>query len=359
MKICLIDYDMSAYGGVEAVTAQIANELRNKAEVCILSICGDKTAFALKEGVMFFSLEAGNSRLLRMRYRYKKSVHEFIKENQIDVVICMGAYAGIVSIPFLHMGKCRYIFSDHGALKNQMQDKKITAIRFLLAVFSDKITVLTRRNKEDYHKLFRVADKKITVIPNFISKEVFHHVSEYNEKSRLIVSSGRFGKEKGYDLLVKAAEIVLKENPDWEWHVYGDGDTFEEIRKQIQEKNLEERLVLKGRTDKMNCLYKEYAFFVLTSYREGLPMVLLEAQANHLPIVSFDVVTGPDEIVEDGVNGFLIPPYDTELMAEKISLLIRNENLRRSFSLHTYDNIDRFRSDVITDRWAELTDSMV
>ena len=52
-------------------------------------------------------------------------------------------------------------------------------------------------------------------------------------------------------------------------------------------------------------IYKKSAIYVLTSLMEGLPMVLLEAKAYRLPIVSFDIETGPDEIVDDGVNGYL------------------------------------------------------
>ena len=57
---------------------------------------------------------------------------------------------------------------------------------------------------------------------------------------------------------------------------------------------------------------------VLPSYREGLPLVLLEAAACGLPMISFDIATGPNEIIRDKINGSLIPPYDCEKMADEI-----------------------------------------
>jgi glycosyltransferase involved in cell wall biosynthesis len=87
---------------------------------------------------------------------------------------------------------------------------------------------------------------------------------------------------------------------------------------------------------------------VLTSYREGMPLVLLEAKANKLPCISFDVITGPNEIILDKVNGVLIKPDETDAMARAINELINNEALRCSYSEHAYDNIQMFSEETIT-----------
>ena len=83
-------------------------------------------------------------------------------------------------------------------------------------------------------------------------------------------------------------------------------------------------------------------------------MVLLEAKANGLPLVSFDIETGPDEIIRDGVNGFLIPPYDTEIMAERICQLIENNDLRKRFSDNAKLDLEKFSSDRIIEQWNDL-----
>ena len=92
----------------------------------------------------------------------------------------------------------------------------------------------------------------------------------------------------------------------------------------------------------------------MTSRYEGLPMTLLEAKTYKLPIVSFDIDTGPDEIINDKINGFLIPPYDCNNMVERINELIENEELRQQFEEASVNEIDKFRLGNVIPKWIEL-----
>ena len=98
--------------------------------------------------------------------------------------------------------------------------------------------------------------------------------------------------------------------------------------------------------------------YVLPSYREGLPLALLEAKANKLPIVSFDIDTGPREIVKNGVNGFLVEKYNKKEMAIKINELLENKELRNDFSEKSYENIKEFEKETIIKQWRELIDKI-
>lgn len=358
MRICIIDYDMSVYGGIETVSAYMANELSKNNEVYVVSICGEGNPQCFNNNVHYENLMVEPRRLTKMRSESIKKVSRFIKDNRIDVAVAMGSYAGALSVPVVRKGGCKYIFSDHGALINQLNDKKVTMIRRIMSKISNHIVVLTERSKADYIRLFKTSKKKLTVIYNAICRDVYEKTGSYDTGSKLIVSSGRFGTEKGYDMLVKVAEKVLKDNADWKWHIYGDGDTFDEIKKEISERGIENQLILMGKTGDMYDLYKKYALLVLPSYREGLPMVLLEARANHLPIVSFDIATGPAEIVKDGLNGYLVEPYNIDKMAEAINKLIKNNELRNEFSKHAYDEIEKFSMDSIIEQWEELFEHM-
>lgn len=80
-------------------------------------------------------------------------------------------------------------------------------------------------------------------------------------------------------------------------------------------------------------------------------MVLLEAKSFGLPLVSFDIMTGPRDIIEDGVNGYLIQPYDMDKMAEKIIALIDSLALRQLFSVHSQDDMERFSWQNIRAAW--------
>lgn len=138
------------------------------------------------------------------------------------------------------------------------------------------------------------------------------------------------------------------------------GPAFNEVKEKIIKYNLENNVILKGAVNPILVYdqYSNYTMFVLTSYREGLPLVLLEAKANKLPIVSFDIETGPNEIVEDNVNGFLIEKYNIKEMAIRINELLKNKDLRQKFSNNAYKNINKFKQDTIINEWINLINSI-
>ena len=161
-----------------------------------------------------------------------------------------------------------------------------------------------------------------------------------------------------YDMLFDVANIVLKKHPDWQWDLYGNGETFEEIKQKIEKHKLKGRLNQMGLVNDIYERYKDYAIYVLPSYREGLPLVLLEAKANRLPVVSFDCVTGPREIITDGVDGFLIDCYNKQTMANKILDLIESNDLRIKMSKNSYINLDKFSKEKILNQWIELIEGI-
>lgn len=359
VKICIVDYDLSLYGGTGTVVASLAKELKKYHSVYLYSITAPVAEYYDKEGIVCYNLDVERKSLLQIRKEYGGKILNYLNNNDIDIVLLIGVSSAIIAQPFFKRTKCRFIYCDHGALANQLNDKKATVIRIMMSLFSDKIVVLTERTYNDYRRILKTPKKKLKVICNPIPQPALESASQCDLGSRKIISAGRFGREKGYDMLVSVAKNVLTKNKDWEWHIYGDGETFEEIRQEIINNGLENQLILKGKTDKLHELYKEYTILVLPSYREGLPMVLLEAQVNNIPIVSFDVVTGPAEIVEDNVNGFLVPMYDIDDMAEKIEILMNDDEKRKDFSSHAMDNIDRFRLQNVIKDWNELFDELL
>ncbi len=219
---------------------------------------------------------------------------------------------------------------------------------------SDKTIVLTEQSRNAYIERCRRKPEDVLTIYNWLDEKVFFTNGLYDEDSRSLLTVGRFSSEKGYDLLVKTAAEMLKLNQDWTWEIYGDGEMMPEIRKQISEEGLEDFVILKGATGSMYDCYKGHALYVLTSYREGLPLVLLEAKANFIPSVCFDIVSGPREIISNGRDGLLIPPYDTGKMAEEIIGLLDNRKKRRRMSESTGWNLKKFSKEEIMKKWREL-----
>ncbi len=348
---------MTIKGGAETVAYELAETLKINYEVFVLGIrsVNIEPAFLFDDKINYNSLHIEETRFRSVLLAAWKEIVRYIKKNRIDIVFSVGTAAAFVTVPqMLFCRRTRFIFCDHGALVNELNDKEITMMRRLASLFADKTIVLTERTKKDYINLFHLKKKKVECIPNWISARFLENASNYDVNSKRILSIGRFGKEKGYDLLLKVAENVFEKYPEWKWDIYGEGETFKEISEAIEKLNLKKNIILHGNVADTTLIYGKHALLVLPSYREGLPLVLLEAKANHLPCISFDVNTGPAEIIRDNINGYLIKPYDVDQMAQAICRLIENPNLREKFSEKSSLDIEKFDKKAILKKWVRL-----
>lgn len=360
-KIAIVSWDMSVLGGINQVIATLANGFCKRYEVYIVSLIKEKekTAYVFPEKVhsVYYILDR-NARGREVMKEGKQKLKEFLHQEGISTVFLMGFQVSLPTILMAGRHGIDYVFCDHEALMSRWKERKITLVRFLSAVLAKKVVTLTKSNAEDYRRKFRLPEKKVTYIYNSVSDKVMKNREEYHADSKLILSVGRFSPEKGYDMLVDVAKEVFRDYPDWKWHIYGNGETFGQIEKKIQEEKLKNHLVLKGEVSDVSKIYGEGAIYVLTSYREGLPLVLLEAKANHLPCISFEIVSGPREIIRPGIDGMLIQPFDTKTMAEKIKLLISDERLRIKMSEEADGNLAEFSSGAVMNQWFELIDNL-
>jgi glycosyltransferase involved in cell wall biosynthesis len=240
---------------------------------------------------------------------------------------------------------------------NQWHQKDIVLLRLIAAKLCHKVVALTEQSREDYRKRFLMSRKKVGCIYNWIDLDGFRS-AQYNGDSKRIVSAGRFGREKGFDMLVKAFAPVAKKHPDWKLEIFGDGEMMPTVKQLVAELGLENSVELLGMRTDLAHRYGDYAFYVLPSYREGMPLVLLEAKANHLPIVSFDIQTGPREIVRDGIDGLLVQPYDLDKLGDSMCRLIENKELREEMSRRSQDNLDVFAKETILRQWLTLIEDL-
>ena len=359
-KLAVIVYDISILGGAEKVAVNVANELSAFYDVTLLSLTSADAhpAYVFAENVRTASLNVPADRLRTQARCTFGALRKFLKQGKIDVALIEGNYSGMLCSPVSPFVKTKMVFCDHGSFMSQYKDKDIRTIRRISTLLCDHTVVLTERSRRDYMEHFHIKESKISCIYNWIEEELCDPDAVYDECSKTILSVGRFGKEKGYDLMVDVAEKILPKHKDWKWAVYGNGDTFDEISREVERRQLGGQLILAGEKRDLSNEYAHAALLVLPSYREGLPLVLLEAKSYKLPLVSFDIITGPGEIIQDGTDGYLIPPYDTGAMAEKIEELMDDTGLRKRLSDHAYDNMDQFRKHSILDKWCSLIDRL-
>jgi glycosyltransferase involved in cell wall biosynthesis len=143
---------------------------------------------------------------------------------------------------------------------------------------------------------------------------------------KMLLAVGRLSPEKRFAMLVEAFSGIAGRNPDWDLVILGEGPLRDELEAQVQRLGLKDCVHLPGRVGNAQDWYDRANAFAMTSSVEGFPNVLLEALASGLPALAIDCLTGPSELVEDEVNGVLLPGNsDTGELSAGLERLIRSQ----------------------------------
>ena len=294
---------------------------------------------------------------------YRKRFEETIAELRPDVCISLCGK----EIEFFYKVKCDAlkIAEVHFAMnfRTQFITRKNNALLNLLGKIRtkqlikqtkalDRMIVLTPHDKKQWDK----THNNVEVISNPNPLKI--KSSSYSRESKAIVSVGRLDYQKGYDMLIDVWKIVAQKYPSWKLNIFGNGEWEDLLKEKIQENNLEEQISLKGVSTNIEKEYLDSSFYVMSSRYEGLPMVLIEAMACGLPIISFDCEHGPRDVIKNNETGFLVPTFDIELMAKKIIFLIENETIREEMSLASVERAKKYDLTTIMEKWKHLFEKM-
>lgn len=332
---------MSRAGGTERMTAILANALSRTHAVSILDLHGTGTSFfALENAVSYQTLPQKHPR---------SAIRSFLRKNGADIVINVDIGMAIFGIPASMGMKTKVITWEHSNYYNNWGSRWFPYIRRLAARFSDAVVVLTEQDKQNYEKNIARC-RRIAVIGNPVEP----HETSYEAESKILLSAGHLSPIKRFGLIPDIGNLVFARHPDWQWHIYGDGPERTQIEEKISRYGLENNITLAGSVKSMDKAYRAAAVYVMTSEMEGLPMVLLEAKSYGLPIVSFDIMTGPAEIVRNSVNGYLVESGNIAAMAERICKLIEQPSLRKQFSAAAALDMEKFEKRGIIEQWEKL-----
>lgn len=191
----------------------------------------------------------------------------------------------------------------------------------------------------------------IRYIPN---ARTFENVTPANLDNKKVITVGRYSYQKGYDLLIKVWDEVHKHYPDWTLDIIGDGEEREKLQKMIDDLNLAGSVCLKHSTPQIAQEYQNASIVALSSRYEGLPMILLEAQTFGLPIVSFKCKCGPQDVITNGVDGYLVDEGDIKGMADRIMALIKDVRRRKVMGKAAIISSKRYSEDTIMQKWVDL-----
>lgn len=236
----------------------------------------------------------------------------------------------------------------------QSQSLKDKINRFLIrSMYShaDQIVTVSDGVSQDLVENFSIPKDIITKINNpyeidnihYLSKEMIDEEWLNNDAYQTIINVGSLTKQKGHDILVKAFARLIHKFENLRLIIIGEGMERQSILSLIKELRIEDFVKLTGLKENPYAYMSRADIFVLSSFYEGFPNVLVEAMICECPVVSANCKSGPEEIIEDGQSGFLIPPGNIEALEKSIQKVLESPNLRQILvkngleKVNTYD----------------------
>ena len=292
------------------------------------------------------------------QYRHQKRLAAILKREKPDITVSMFCNdAGFITrindgskkVLEIHFSKFKRLqYNRKGLwrladLWRSRQDEK-TVRRF------DKFVVLTEEDKGYWGNL-----PNITVIPNANTFATSQAAALENKK---VIAIGRYTYQKGFERLIEAWNILSPGFPGWKLDIIGNGEERDKLQDLIHAYHLDGQVTLVSPTKSIDKVYLDASVLVMSSRYEGLPMVLLEAQAFGLPIVSFACKCGPKDIVANGETGFLVEENDIEGLARQLVKVMKDKNLRKQMGRKAKEASLRYAEDAVMAKWTALFDSL-
>lgn len=200
-------------------------------------------------------------------------------------------------------------------------------------------------------------------IPNMqvIPNAARHLGAGYSDgTSKRVIAVGRLDYQKGFDRLLEAWDIVQRDGKHQDWHldIYGQGEWKEMLQQMIVSRGLDDTATLHEPTTHIGDEYVRSGMLVMSSHYEGFPMVMIEAMACGLPVVSFDFKCGPRDIIGENVNGILVHEGDISGLAHAMVKLMDNDSLRLRLASNARRITEIYSEENVMGQWVSLFEEL-
>jgi glycosyltransferase involved in cell wall biosynthesis len=297
-----------------------------------------------------------------------REITEYLTQVRADVLLCHGYKADILGRPAARRAHTPVVSVSRGWTAESFKIRLYERLDRFCLRWMDRVVCVSEAQAGRVLQA-GVKEDRVEVIPNAINPDRFDdpdptyhrklHRYFRQPRTRIVGAAGRLSPEKGYDILLDAAQRVLTIDPTIGFVLFGEGPRKPEIIEQIQQRGLVGSFILCGFRTDLDRFMPFFDLFVLPSYTEGMPNVILEAFAAGTPVVA-TAVGGTPELVEDGRSGFLVPPGDPESLGEKITEALASEDLLRDMGMQGRERVLQNHSfDTQADLYLGLFDQLL
>ncbi|MCX4823043.1 glycosyltransferase family 4 protein [Streptomyces sp. NBC_01142] len=378
MKISFLIHTIYGIGGTIRTTLNLAEELANRHEVEIVSVFHhrDTSAFVIdpritvvplvdirpdspaddKQNPLFSQPSTAFPRAEARYKEYNRLVDDRVREHYAtsDADIVIGTRPGLVAYvaqfapsSAVRVGQEHMTHNHHKAALREEMYEHLDAIDAFVTVSEGDAAVWREKTP--------LPTTRVLAIPNSVPEPP---IAPSDGTGKTIVAAGRLASEKQYHVLIDAFAKVVALRPDWMLRIYGSGDQRDKLRSRINELGLYNQIHLMGAHSPIEPEWAKGAIAASTSRHESFGMTVVEAMRCGVPMVSTDCDYGPREIIQDGVDGLLVPVGDVEAISQALLRLIDDEGLRRRMGAAAVRNARRFDPGVVTKQYEALFDEL-
>lgn len=355
LKIAIVAYDLQP-GGLSKVIVEVFKMLQSEYTVKLLLFNNTEI---LHESIPNVKVQIKDS--LISRFNKYLRLKQILKENKFDFILDfryrINPLTEFFWTKFIYSGN-QVIYTIHSSRLETYLPKSTFLTQFFYGD-SFKIVCVSKGIEQSAREKFDL--KNLVTIYNSISIENKTETeTEFNFiENQYILAIGRFEKVKQFDKLIVAYSQSKLPSKNIKLVIVGNGTQFEACQNLVRELHLDESVQLTGYLENTKELYQNALLTVLCSKHEGFPMVILESLAAGVPVVSFDLETGPSEIILDKNNGLLVENQNFDKLIEAIETLVSNEELYKFCQSNTVVSVEKFKTENIKNDWFVLLNSLI
>lgn len=289
------------------------------------------------------------------RQLHKKRLAKIIELERPDIVDCL--YPGECSfvpslrdgsrkVMELHQSKLFHHQYNRSGLMGLADRHRAHTDEKLVRRF-DRFVVLTEEDRKMWGEM-----PGIHVIPN----AAMEMATRSDVSAKRIIAVGRLDYQKGFDRLIESWAIVQRTGKYADWHldIFGQGEWREMLQGMIDHAGIGDTARLNEPTQAIGEEYARSSALVMSSNYEGLPMVMIEAMACGLPVVSFDFKCGPRDIIDHEVNGLLVPNDDIDALASAMMRMMDDGEMRCRMSAEALLITEKYSEERVMSQWTQL-----
>lgn len=346
MRIVFITSSLG-YGGAAKMLSFVANNLSTENEVHVVAYSSISSVPVFNPGIQVYLLggilkDCGHIKRIRV-------LHRFIKDISPDIIVSFLTFPNMYSVILGKIVHTPVIVSERG---NPYVSRGIKMrIVYSIINHADGAVFQTEGAKSFFSKSLQ---QRSVIIPNPVVKRNTQVNFNLDCDNHEIVFVGRLeNKQKRVDLLFEAFSLIIKVYEDAKLVVYGDGQDEQLLKRKALQLDCANSIFFKGKTIDPEKAMTQSEVFVISSDYEGIPNSLIEAMSVGMPVVATDCDPGGARLlIKDGINGYLVPKGNAELIASRVVAIFDNKNLREKFSQAAKEICITYSESRISEMWS-------